>query len=456
MELDFNTRGNEKQKDCARAWLDNSITEIVYGGSKGAAKSFTGCSLIFGDAFIYPNTHYFIAREELNDLRKYTIPSIHEVFGLWGIPQSAYKYNGQDNYFLLYNNSKVFLIECKYYPSDPDYMRFGSMQMTRGWIEEAGQVREDAKKNLQASIGRWKNSEYGLTRKLLQTCNPSKNYLYGIYKKHKQGILEPHIKFIQALPEDNKMLPAGYLESLHQTFTGVQKQRLLFGNWEYDDSPDSLISYDNITNLFTNLQVRNENAEMFITADVARLGSDKAVISVWRGFEIVELIEYDISRINELQQGILTLKNKWNVKNSNILADEDGVGGGLVDILQIKGFINNSSPLPDPESEQTDQNGKELKENYQNLKSQCYFRYASRVSKGGVYLSYELSSTQKETIIEEHEQIRSYKTDMDGKLRIMPKEQVKANIGHSPDYSDCFAMREWFELAPRFRGMTIL
>lgn len=456
MELTFDTKSNEKQKDCARAWLDPAITEIVYGGSKGSAKSYTGCSLIFGDAFIYPGTHYFIAREELNDLRKYTIPSILEVFSHWQIPATAYKYNGQDNFFLLGNGSKVFLIDCKYQPSDHDYQRFGSMQMTRGWIEEAGQVHIDAKKNLQACIGRWKNDEYKLTRKLLQTCNPSKNYLYQIYKKYKAGILEPHIKFIPALPDDNKSLPGGYLEGLHQTFVGEQKERLLYGNWEYDDSPFSLISYDNILNIFTNLQAKDEKSEMFITADIARLGSDKAVIGVWRGFELIELYEYDISLITEQQNTILSLKIKHNIKNSNILADSDGVGGGLVDNLQIKGFVNNASPLPDPDGSQVDDNGKEIRENYLNLKSQCYYRYAARINKGGVYVSCELSQKQKEDIVIEHGQIRSHKSDMDGKLRVLPKEQVKKNIGRSPDYSDMMMMREWFDLAPRFKGMTIL
>lgn len=37
--------------------------------------------------------------------------------------------------------------------------------MTRGWIEEAGEVSEDAKKNLWISIGRWKNEIYGLKKK---------------------------------------------------------------------------------------------------------------------------------------------------------------------------------------------------------------------------------------------------------------------------------------------------
>ena len=85
----------------------------------------------------------------------------------------------------------VYLIEAKYMPSDPLYYRFGSMQMTRGWIEEAGEFDVAAKNNLAASIGRWKNDIYKIAGKLLQTCNPSKNYLYrDYYKKSKEGKLE--------------------------------------------------------------------------------------------------------------------------------------------------------------------------------------------------------------------------------------------------------------------------
>src|SRR5690606_19886625 len=123
-------------------------------------------------AFIYPGTHYFIARKKLNDIRKFTIPSIHEVFGIWGLTDKYYNYNGQDNYYELYNKSRVYLLEAKLLPSDPEFYRFGSMQMTRGWIEEAGEFEESAKANLMASIGRWKNGEYNLPPKLLQTCNP--------------------------------------------------------------------------------------------------------------------------------------------------------------------------------------------------------------------------------------------------------------------------------------------
>src|SRR5690606_17957490 len=227
------------------------------------------CSLIFGDASMYPETHYFIARKKLNDIRKYTIPSIHEVFNHWGLSSKYFSFNGQDNYFTLYNKSRVYLLEAKYLPSDPQYYRFGSMQMTRGWIEEAGEFEEAAKNNLSASIGRWKNDVYNLAPKLLQTCNPSKNYLYrDYYMKNKKGTIEEWRKFVQALPSDNKKLPKGYLENLKRTLTTNEKERLLFGNWEYDDDPAVLIEYNKILDLFSNDFI--SEGERYITADIAR------------------------------------------------------------------------------------------------------------------------------------------------------------------------------------------
>lgn len=433
MLLGFDTHGNEKQKLCAKAWASDIYTDIVYGGSKGSAKSFTGCSLIFGDAFIYPGTHYFIARAKLNDLRKHTLPSIHEVFGIWELSKSYWKYNASDSVFTLYNGSKVFMIEAKYLPSDPMYQRFGSMQMTRGWIEEAGEFSEDAKTNLQATVGRWKNDKYNLIPKLLQTCNPSKGYLYReYYQKNKNNTLEPHKCFIQALPQDNKMLAPGYLEHLNNILKGAAKQRLLLGNWEYDDDPNALIEYDNITNLFTNDHVTE--GTKYITADIARMGSDKAVIYVWSGYRIIEIVEFEISKTTVLQDAITALKVKHQIPNSNIIADEDGVGGGVVDNLQIKGFVNNSSPIN--------------KENYSNLKSQCYYKLAELINENKIYIQAEVSSKQKEDIIEELEQVKQHDADKDGKLRILPKEDVKSLIGRSPDYTDAMMMRIYFDLSP--------
>lgn len=441
MKVTLDVYGNEKQLQAVRAWIDEKITDIVYGGSKGSGKSYLGCSLIFADALTYPGTHYFIARKKLNDLRKFTIPSIHEVFNDWELTEKYYRFNGQDNYFELYNESRVYLLEAKYLPSDPLYYRFGSMQMTRGWIEESGEFEAAATNNLAASIGRWKNEEYNLTGKLLQTCNPSKNYLYReYYKKHKEGILEPHKAFIQALPQDNKRLDKGYLENLVRVLDANQKQRLLYGNWEYDDDPATLIDNDSIADYWNPAHVQPEG-QKYLTIDVARKGKDKTVFRVWHGWLCIERREIAKSGLDEVVNLARMLQRKYGIPLSNVIADEDGVGGGVIDFLKCKGFVNNSSPLEIKDGKDT------IKPNFDNLKSQCSIKMAEMIANKQCG---EICNNDKvkEITSEEMEQVKLKDIDKDGKQGIIPKDKVKELIGRSPDEWDSIMMRYWFELRP--------
>lgn len=432
IELEFNTRGNEKQKDVARAWADPSVTDIVYGGSKGSGKSFLGCSLIFGDALTYPETHYFIARTSLTDLRKFTVPSIYEVLGLWGIPPKMHSYNGQDNFFKLSNGSKVFLLDAKFLPSDPLYMRFGSMQMTRGWIEEAGEFQEDAKNNLNASIGRWKNGIYNLAPKLLQTCNPSKNYLYReYYRKHKDKSLEHWKRFIQAFPQDNKSLPDGYLENLNRTLNRNQKERLLFGNWEFDDDPTVLCDFDAICDCFTNNHVKGDGKH-YISADLAMQGRDMFIAGSWDGNICTIEIEQGKSTGKSIEADLQALMIKKHVGRSQVIADSDGLGSYLGSYLDgIKEFHGGAKP----------KNQKE----YVNLKSECAYKLAEKINKREIKII--CTPTQRERIIEELGVLKANDIDNDeGKKRIISKDDMKELLGRSPDYLDMLIMRQWFEV----------
>lgn len=443
MELLFDTHGNDKQKEVARYWVDDSVSDIAYGGSKGSGKSHLGVNLIFGDAFTYPETNYFIARKKLNDIRKFTIPSIYEVFTIWGIGTERYKYNGQDNYFRLENGSTVFLLEAAHMPSDPYYYRFGSMQMTRGWIEEAGEIELAAKNNLSASIGRWKNDVYNIPGKLLQTCNPSKNYLYrDYYKKHKEGTLEPWKKFVQALPTDNKKLPPAYLENLRRVLTKSEKERLLNGNWEYDDDPATLCDFESICNIFTNQFV--PSGEKYITGDIARLGKDTTTVRVWSGWRVLERVEKSKLRIPESAELIRGLANKHSIPMSNTIVDEGGVGGGVVDLLSCVGFISNAKPLATGDYDVI--TGKEIIDNFDMLKSQCGFKVAERINANQVYESCQPEVREK--VVEQLEQLKQKSINSDMKKGLMPKEDIIDNIGYSPDDLDTYIMRAFFDLKP--------
>lgn len=428
--IHFNTHGNEKQKQVARLWCDQTTEQIVYGGSKGSGKSYLLVSMIFGDAFIYPETMYFIARKKLNDLRKYTIPSIHEVFAHWGITQSMYNFNGQDNYFELYNGSRVMLLQAKYEPSDPTYARFGSMQMTKGAIEEAGEFELDAKNNLMASIGRWKNKEYGIKGKMLMSCNPAKNFLYSdFYMPNKKGTLADHLKFVQAYPQDNKMLPKEYFEQLERTLTREQKERLLYGNWEYDDDPHALVDFDSLNDMFTNSHVKK--GKRYISVDVARLGKDKTVIMVWDGFRVIKLTTIHQSTLDYVAQVIRELKESYQVPTSQIIVDADGLGAGLVDMIKCKEFKANARP--------------EGSDTFTNFKSQCGFKLADMIKAKEIYFDCEVGGL-RDLIVNELEQLKSIHVDSDMKQGLVSKDVMKERLGRSPDYLDCMIMRMSFEL----------
>lgn len=426
-----------KQIIASEYWIDNTTEEILYGGAKGGAKSYLGCALIFCDALIYPGTHYFIARRNLDDLAKYTTPSIIEVFNHMGIDFKDYvNYNGQHNYFQLHNGSKVFYIDCKHLPSDPEYHRFGSLQFTRGWIEEIGQINSMAIINLSVTIGRWKNTDYELKRKLLLTCNPYKGYAYNnFYLPDKNGKMPDYRKFIVALPTDNKYLTQEYLDSLDR-LPDNERERLKHGNWEYEDDPSVLIDYETINNMFSNEYVLPGSKK--IVADIARYGSDRAIITLWEGFRLVEYIAFNISSMELIKNAINALRIKHRVQLSDIICDEDGMGGGVVDSLRCTGFVNNSSPY---------------NKNYQNLKSECGYKLAEMASQ--IYIACDLPDAEIEMIRQELGMLKTYDADKDGKLRILPKEKIKEHIGRSPDWLDVFIMRMYYEVKPQRSGVQV-
>lgn len=414
---------------------DKTTKEIIFGGGAGGAKSFVGCYWLLKNCLKYPGTRWLMGRKKLKTLKETTFNSFLQVAKIQGVKIGIhFTVNHQSNTIIFANGSEILMKDLAYYPSDPQFDELGSLEITGAFIDEVNQIVEIAWQVVKSRI-RFMLDEYNLTPKILGTCNPSKNWVYKkFYKANKENILESEKCFIQALVTDNPFISKHYIDNLNG-LPRANKERLLYGNWEVDDDAHTLITIDKINDIFTNTHVSNDNCEWYITCDVARMGSDKAVIYVWKGFEVVDMFVFDKSKITELQANIIQLKNKYKIPNSNIIADEDGVGGGLVDNLEIKGFINNSRALND--------------ENYQNLKTQCYYKLAEAIQKNEIYFNYDINDTEKEMLIEELEQVKSADSE-DGKLKIVNKSDVKQHIGRSPDYSDALMIRMYFSLVPSY------
>lgn len=416
---------------------DNTTTELYYGGAAGGGKSFFGCYWVLKWALKCSGTRWLMGRSELKNLKKTTLNSFFEVCKKQGLKAGKhYKFNQQDSTINLFNGSQIILADLFAYPSDPEFDSLGSLEVTGAFIDEAPQITEKAKNIVKSRI-RYKLDEFQRIPKLLMCGNPSKNWAYNeFYRPSKEGKLREDRKFIQALVTDNPHVSRHYIESLK----GLDKNsraRLLDGDWEYDIDPSTLILYDKILDCFTNDFIHA--GESYISCDVARFGSDSSVICVWNGWRC-RAYRFQGLSVLELSNRIKAFANQFEVPVSRIIADEDGVGGGVVDILGCKGFVNNSRPLANPLTQEP--------ENYNNLKSQCYFRLAERINKGGLYIECE-DIEMKAAIIQELEQVKQWNMDKDGKKQVMPKEKVKELIGRSPDFSDTLMMREYFELAPK-------
>ena len=412
-----------KKQKLAINLLTNDYTDYIgYGGSAGGGKSVLGCYWLMELGYYLPGAKFFIGRDSIKDTRASVLKTWSEIANKIGF--TAYKFN--DIGIVFDNGTEIELLDLTYYPyKDPLFERLGSKEYTAGWIEEASQVHYLAFEVLKTRVGRWKNDI--VKSKILCTFNPKKNWVDStFYRPFANNKEVDGVRFIYALPTDNPYLPADYIKRLHELKDEATKQRLLYGNFDYDDDPTALIDFAQIVEMWERKQHRT--GQKRITADIARFGSDKAVIMVWDGLAIIEIVSFDISSTTTIQNAIRALATKHGVSMQNVVCDEDGVGGGVVDSLRCKGFVNNSSPN---------------NPNYANLKSECGYKLAELFDQ--ISIDCNVDEKTKDTINSDLGQLKTYDSDKDNKLKILPKEKIKENIGRSPDYLDAFIMRMYFE-----------
>jgi len=453
-----------KQENAVYYLKDSTSKEIVYGGAAGGGKSALGVLWLIEGSLKFPGSRWLMGRAKLKSLKETTLNTFFDITSDLGL-SGQYRFNSQSNIIYWDNGSEILLKDLYNYPADPKFDSLGSLEITGAFIDECNQVvllawqivtsrcrykltdwdihgertenMEILERNKEGKPILWLNSKGektpGLIPKILGTCNPSKNWVYKeFYKASKEKTLKPERKFIQALPTDNPFLPKSYLQTL-LSLDKSSVQRLYFGNWEYDDDPSTLIDADSIADYWRPDHIK-KGPDMFMTIDVARKGKDTTVYRVWDGWVCIFRWMIPKSDLVEVVNKAKELRIRFNIPLTHIVADEDGVGGGCVDFLQCKGFVNNSSPM----------NG----ENFTNLKSQCTYKMAEKIVKretGEICRESEVITATSE----EMEQVKQKDIDKDGKVGIVPKEMVKLLIGRSPDEWDSIMMRYYFELIPK-------
>lgn len=436
--IEINFRPSKKQEKALDYLFDDTTLYIGYGGGAFSGKSYLLCYWLVIMCIGYPGTAWGLGRKELVNLKKTTLVTLFKVFDECNIKKYHYTYNQQLNFIEFYNGSFIYLIDMAHKPSDPLYTRFGGLELTGAGVDESAENDKKSIDILFTRLGRRHNHKYGLKKKLLETFNPAKNHIYTrYYQPYSTKTESDNVKFVPALPKDNPSPEVDdYIKDIVSTGDKVTIERLINGNFDYDDDPSALIGFDNILNTFTNTFV--EPGTKYITADIARFGRDKTVIGVWSGYRLFKVKSIPKSGLDEVKEELERLRVEHKIPLSNIIVDEDGVGGGVVDFMKCKGFVNNSSPI--------ELKGK--KENFKNLKSQCYFGISDRINSDQVLIIAD--GEDKAAITEELQYVKQKNMDKDGKKEVLSKDEIKEQLGRSPDYSDMIMMRYWFELKPKF------
>jgi len=441
--MNLNSLLTKRQRTALKKLYSNDTAFLLYGGGAGGGKTWLGCFWLYSVCVAYPKSRWFIGRDSLKDTRE-------SVLITWSKVSERYNFTGWkygENEIQFDNGSVISFLDLSFYPvKDPFFERLGSKEYTGGWIEEAGEVKYDAFDVLKSRIGRHMNDKHKLSGKMLITANPKKGWLYNEFYKPKQtGTLPDGYEFIQALHTDNDKLPGAAVDSLHRITDVVKRQRLLMGDWDYDDDDNSLIPYNKIMDCFTNSFV--EEGERYISSDVA-ITNDLFVNIVWSGLRIIEIVAIrNISKqigsivdeqvvthtdFTPLLQEYDRMARVYKIPRSNIVYDADGIGHKLRTLLAGAVGLNNGSPAI--------HSGE-----YFNLKSELYYLFAEMVNSNEIYIQASLTTDMRDRLISEMQAIK--RTSSEGeKLRIMPKSEVKQILGHSPDLTDAIVYRLLFWL----------
>ena len=430
------------------AWEALNTKDVIFlGGGAGGGKSWWLCETRLINCYRYPGYRTFIGREELKRLMTSTYITWCKVCKHHNVPQQDWKLNGQYNYIEFTNGSRIDLLDLKYLPSDPLYERFGSTEYTDGALEEAGEIDFLAYDVMKSRIGRHLNKELNIRPTISITGNPKKNWTKRMFfTPWTQGLLPDNVAFIQSLYKDNPYTYEEYGKQLSGITDKTMRERLMFGNWDYEDDPNAMMNTDAIQDLYTN--AIDKTSDKYLIVDAARFGSDMTVMSCWKGLDWYKVVTRSKQSLTETAEDVRTLAANEGIPFSHILIDEDGIGGGVIDQLRgVKGFIANRAPTLDPNTGRP--------QNFKNMKAQCAYLLADNVNNHLMRVSFT-DEKAKELLTADLEQYKVKNPDTDNKKQIISKDEMKEHLGRSPDYGDCALMRMYFEIKkqPEYKDYT--
>jgi hypothetical protein len=150
------------------------------------------------------------------------------------------------------------------------------------------------------------------------------------------------------------------------------------------------------------------------------------------GLTVVEIIKYNKIDTLTLSNHIKDLITKHGIHPQQVIADSDGVGGPLVDMLKCSSFVNNSRALHE--------------QNFVNLKSQCYVKLSDLIKDGKISINV-MDPVMVDELTNQLLAVKLKDVEKDGRVGVIGKDQMKRMLGDkSPDIADSIMLRMYYEI----------
>ena len=120
-----------KQRQALGILNQPQISELLYGGAAGGAKTFLGCYWQLNNRLQFPGTRGLIGRAKLKTLRMTTLKTLLEVADKMGlILGEDFTYSATEGLIKFSNGSEIVLKDLFLYPSDPEFVSLGGLEIT--------------------------------------------------------------------------------------------------------------------------------------------------------------------------------------------------------------------------------------------------------------------------------------------------------------------------------------
>lgn len=217
------------------AVLSQKYRVICIGGAIRGGKTANSIASLVLLHKLYPGSRSIIVRENLDVLRKNTLPSCDKV-----IPSNfVRRFRGDPQFEWTFNNGSRTFFFAEGYEKDKDYDRWNGLEVNFILLEQIEELQIMALEKSLERVGSYIIPNAIQPKPLLiMTVNPTKGWPKEmIYDRYMDGTLPDTWLYIPALITDNPNIPDSFKESLQELkrVNPVKYQRYVEGDWEVQD-----------------------------------------------------------------------------------------------------------------------------------------------------------------------------------------------------------------------------